>query len=90
MLLIWDTAADATVPAAVFTAPEDDRIETARFRIMPSTADSITTTFLSTISAIDSTSVSMTELATGIFDVMEPRTEVSILTTALFTVPPQL
>ena len=57
---------------------------------MPSTADSITTTFLSTISAIDSTSVSMAELATGIFDVMEPRTEVSILTTALFTVPPQL
>ena len=57
---------------------------------MPSTAFSITTTFLSTMPAIDSTSISMAELATRMFDVMEPRTEVSILTTALFTVPPQL
>ena len=60
------------------------------FRIIPSIASSITITLLSTMFAIDSTSVSMAELATEMFDVMEPLTEDSMLTTALLMVSPQL
>ena len=88
--MILDAAAVTTVPIAVFTVLEDEVIVVPMFRIIPSIASSITMTLVSTMFAIDSTSVSMAELATEMFDVMEPLTEDNMLTTALLMVSPQL